>query len=66
MSKRMPEDVYRFGIVASLAPVLFFLLSIPLAFWHTGFAVASWYLVVPFEFLVLDRYFKPEGAKSYY
>ena len=65
MSKRMPDDVYRFGAAASLAPVLFFLISIPLAFWHTGFAVASWYLVIPFQFLVLDR-LKPEGADAFY
>ncbi len=65
MAERMPEDVYRFGVAASLAPVLFFALSIPLAFVHTGFAVASWYLVIPFETVVLNR-FRPEGAEEYY
>jgi len=65
MRKGMPEDVYRYGVVASLTPVLFFLLSIPIAFFHTGLAVASWYLVIPFEFLVVDR-FKPEAAEGFY
>lgn len=65
MEGRMPEDVYRFGVVASLAPVLFFALSIPLAFWHTGFAVASWLFVIPFEALVINR-FRPEGTEDYY
>jgi len=64
MTERMPEDVYRFGVIASLTPVLFFLVSIPLAFWHTGFAVASWFLVIPFD-AVINR-FEPEGAEEYY
>jgi uncharacterized membrane protein len=65
MSEKMPEDMYRFGVVASLAPVLFFVISIPLAFLHTGLAVASWYLVVPFDTVVMHR-FQPEGAEQYY
>jgi len=65
MRKGMPEEVFRYGAAASLAPVLFFLLSIPIAFFHTGLAVASWYLVIPFEFLVVDR-FKPEAAEGFY
>jgi uncharacterized membrane protein len=64
MTERMPKDVYRFGVIASLTPVLFFLVSIPLAFWHTGFAVASWFLVIPFD-AVINR-FEPEGAEEYY
>ncbi len=65
MSEKMPEDMYRFGVIASLAPVLFFVISIPLAFLHTGLAVASWYLVVPFDTVVMGR-FQPEGAERYY
>jgi len=65
MSDDMPEAVFRFGAIASIAPVLFFTISVPLAFWHTGVAVASWYLVVPFEALVLER-FRPDGADEFY
>jgi uncharacterized membrane protein len=64
MTTQMPDDVYRFGVIGSLAPVLFFLISVPLAFWHTGVAVASWLLAAPFG-AILDR-FKPEGAEDYY
>ncbi len=65
MSDQMPEDVYRFGVVSSLAPVLFFAISIPLSFWHTGIAVASWYLIVPFEAFVIERW-RPAGADRYF
>lgn len=65
MDTQMPADVYRFGVLGSLAPVLFFLISIPLAFVHTGLAVASWYLVIPFDAFLNTR-FKPEGADEYY
>ena len=60
LRRKLPPDVYRFGVTASLTPVVFFLLSVPLAFVDTGIAVASWFLTIPFAFLA-DR-FKPDRA----
>jgi len=60
LSREIPDDVYRWGVLMSLSPVIFFMLSIPIAFWHTGFAVATWVLAIPFQ-LVASRW-KPEGA----
>jgi uncharacterized membrane protein len=61
--RSMPEDVYRWGATLSLAPVFFFLLSIPIAFWSTTAAVASWFLAVPFE--VIAQRWKPERADEF-
>ena len=44
----------------SLAPVLFFLLSIPIAFVSTTLAVCVWFLGIPLA-AVAERW-KPEGA----
>jgi uncharacterized membrane protein len=63
MAETMPEDVYRWGTVLSLSPVLFFLISIPVAFVDTGLAVAVWFGGVPFQ-AVANR-FKPERADEF-
>lgn len=55
-------DVYRWGVVTSLSPVLFFLLSVPVAFLSTTLAVSTWFLVVPFQ-LLIDRW-QPEDAEG--
>jgi uncharacterized membrane protein len=60
LRRQPPPEVYRFGVLASLSPVGFFVLSIPFAFLSTTFAVAIWFLVVPFG-LALNRR-APEGA----
>jgi uncharacterized membrane protein len=53
--RRQPTpEVYRYGIVASLSPVGFFVLSIPFAFISTTLAVAIWFLLVPFG-IALNR-----------
>jgi hypothetical protein len=44
--------------------VLFFLLSIPVAFLSTIVAAIVWLLAVPFQLLVLDRR-KPAQADEY-
>jgi uncharacterized membrane protein len=64
LSERMPADVYRWGAMASLSPVLFFALSIPVAFLSTTAAVIVWLLAVPFGFLVIERR-KPAAADQY-
>ena len=50
-----PSDAgYRHDIVVGLIPGLVFLLSLPLAFVATNFALVSWVLIVPAERIV-DR-----------
>jgi uncharacterized membrane protein len=64
LTEQLPEDVYRWGMTASFTPVLFFLLSIPVAFLSTIVAAIVWLLAVPFQLLVLDRR-KPAQADEY-
>jgi uncharacterized membrane protein len=63
MQETIPRDVYRWGVVMSLSPVLFFLISVPIAFLNTTLAVAAWALMLPFQ-MFANRY-KPEGADRY-
>jgi uncharacterized membrane protein len=55
----VPHDAYVHAMRASLLPVAFFALSVPVAFVHTYVAIAVWFLSLPGEAL-LDRY-KPAG-----
>jgi uncharacterized membrane protein len=48
------QDVYRWNAIASLLPVAFFALSIPIAFLNVWAAVACWFLAIPAARL-LDR-----------
>ncbi len=59
----LPEDVYRFGVIGSLSPVLFFLLSVPVAFASTTVAVILWFGAIPFNALLNRR--KPPDAERY-
>lgn len=63
MGSRMPEDVYRWGMLLSVSPVAFFLLSMPVAFLSTGVAAGVWFLMVPWQ-LVADRW-KPDRADEF-
>jgi uncharacterized membrane protein len=58
-----PEEVYRWGVRLSLSPVIFFVLSIPLAFLSTSLAVASWFLGVPYQ--IYENRNKPADADAY-
>jgi TMEM175 potassium channel family protein len=60
LERTLPSEVYRYGAAMSLSPVLFFLLSIPVAFASTTVAACMWFLVIPFA-AIADRW-KPEGA----
>jgi uncharacterized membrane protein len=61
--RRQPTvDVYRYGVIASLSPLLFFAISIPVAFANTSIAVLIWFLTIPFG-RMLDRR-APDGAES--
>ena len=60
LEKKLPRDVYRYGAAMSLAPVIFFILSIPVAFVSTPLAVCCWFLGIPLS-AIAERW-KPEGA----
>ena len=60
LEKQIPENIYRYGVLMSFSPVLFFILSIPVAFISTTLAVAMWFLAVPFG-IIANRW-KPEGT----
>jgi uncharacterized membrane protein len=60
LARKLPRDVYRYGVLMSLSPVVFFLLSIPVAFISTTLAACMWFLGVPFA-AIAERW-KPEGA----
>ncbi len=60
LERHLPDDVYRWGAMLSLSPVVFFLASIPVAFLDTSVAVCVWLLGLPFQ-LIANRW-KPEGA----
>jgi len=63
LQERLPEDVYRWGAFQSLLPVVFFLLSIPLAFVSTTLAVVFWLLMIPSA--LYSRRWEPEGMARY-
>jgi uncharacterized membrane protein len=60
LRRKPPENVYRFGVFASLSPVAFFAISIPFAFLSTTLAALIWFLVIPFGIIVERR--APEGV----
>jgi TMEM175 potassium channel family protein len=60
LQRKLPSDVYRYGTAMSLAPVVFFALSIPVAFISTTLAVCCWFLGIPFA-AIAERW-KPEGT----
>jgi uncharacterized membrane protein len=64
LTRPMPAPVYRWGALASSLPVVFLLLSVPVAFTNTVAAVAMWFLGVPAQ-LVLDRY-RPAGTGDWF
>jgi uncharacterized membrane protein len=63
LRQKIPDDVYRWGVIQSLSPVVFFLLSVPVAFVSTSLAVAVWFGGIPFQ-IVTNRW-KPPDADRY-
>jgi uncharacterized membrane protein len=61
LARPLTPEVYRWGVLLSLSPVIFFIASIPVAFLNTAVAVATWFLAIPFG-VVAARRWKPEGA----
>jgi len=62
LRQKPTPDIYRYGVIASLSPVFFFAISIPIAFLSTSLAVATWFITVPLGALMQRR--APEGAES--
>jgi uncharacterized membrane protein len=63
LAEKMPDDVYRWGALMSSSPVIFFLLSIPLAFVNTGLAAALWFGGIPFG--IIAQRWKPPHADDF-
>jgi uncharacterized membrane protein len=61
---RMRDDVFRANLLASLAPVLVFAISIPIAFADAQWALVSWLLIFPLEFFV-DKRIRPGDAEPF-
>ena len=55
--------MFRWGVRLSLSPVIFFVLSIPLAFVSTTLAVAAWFLGIPYQ--AVEERNKPANADEY-
>jgi uncharacterized membrane protein len=64
MHERLPEPVFRWGVVQSLSPVVFFFLSVPIAFASTVVAVIVWFGGIPFQ--VIANRWKPPEADRYF
>jgi len=60
LERKLPRDVYRYGTAMSLAPVFFFVLSIPVAFIDTTLAACCWFLGIPFA--AIAQRWKPKDA----
>ncbi len=60
----MSDEVYRWGAAMSSIPVALFLISIPVAFIDSGWAVGVWLLNVPAG-IYADRH-APEGLREYF
>ncbi len=59
----LPNEIYRYGLGASLLPVVFFLISIPVAWIATWLAVLVWALSGPAQALWART--APEHADDY-
>jgi uncharacterized membrane protein len=60
LARPLTPEVFRWGVLLSLSPVIFFVASMPVAFLNTTLAIATWFLAVPFG--VIAQRWKPEGA----
>jgi uncharacterized membrane protein len=60
LNAQISERVYRWGALTSFLPVVFFAVSIPIAFASTTVALLVWAAQIPFQRFI-DRY-APEGA----
>jgi uncharacterized membrane protein len=63
LDPKLSEEVFRWSRAAALTPVIFFLLSVPLAFVSSGLACLCWFGGVPYQTFYLNRH-KPVGAEN--
>jgi TMEM175 potassium channel family protein len=63
LDPRITEEIYRWERASSTAPVIFFLLSLPLAFVRPELSVLLWFAGIPYQLLYLNRH-KPAGAEE--
>jgi TMEM175 potassium channel family protein len=61
---RMRDDVFRGNMAASLAPVVVFAISIPIAYFATSWGLLSWLLIFPLEWCI-GRYVIPKDADPF-
>ena len=64
LREKMPEDVFRWGVIQSTLPVVYFLVSVPVAFLSTTVAVCVWFLGLPFGIVANRR--KPPDADRFF
>lgn len=64
LAKAMPEDIFRWAARQSTMPVVFFALSIPVAFVSSELAVLCWFLSIPYG-VYADRR-APADADAYF
>ena len=61
---RMRDDVFRGNLTASMAPVVVFAISIPIAYLASSWALFSWLLIFPLEWFI-GRYVIPKDAEPF-
>ena len=64
LARALPEPVYRWGRSAASLPVVFMVLSMPVAFVSSLAAVVMWFAAAPAQVLILNRR-KPADADDY-
>jgi uncharacterized membrane protein len=64
LARPMSEEVFRFGALMSLSPVMFFVLSIPISFWSSEVAIITWFLGIPLG-IWAERH-SPPGYSEYF
>jgi uncharacterized membrane protein len=64
LRERMPEEVFRWGVIQSTLPVVYFLASVPVAFLSTTVAVCVWFLGLPVGIAANRR--KPAEADRFF
>jgi uncharacterized membrane protein len=64
LRQRMRDDVFRGNMAASLAPVAVFAISVPIAYVASSWALVSWLLIFPLEWLI-GRFVIPKDAPRF-
>jgi len=65
LRRELPDDVYRWGLLASAVPVIVFTVTVPLAFVDTTLTLVSWIVLSPLGQRLVDRG-KPGDVSEYF